>query len=1479
MKIIRNVLIVLAVFAVITGIAVLNASETTADKDYVVYYVIQDERLTVENYSIDCEGIYVTNSYVFFKTITGNGSTQVGTLPSTHNIVSRYVSTDLLDDGYVVNPEGNDVSGWFTESTFENKISPTSTMSTLDSDGDGVVYLYMKAARVYQVHYEARNFMHSEVQSPYWYDGHYLEKNHYSGYDRGHFEEVEYMVELIEGQTVPNTMADTDVLFSPGGTPYSSLAEQAGGRKDKSSYNMDAYTVGVQENVHWFLRDNVPDYPNVDVNNCTPVYPGLTVSSALDPDDDGIVTLYGTSTKEGYADAVWLFFITFAQEDLLGRNYGDDGYDGMTENIVLSASATKNGSRFTQNEALVFDLNSYAGFYYSGPPVFTSMTGGADATSNISVAGNEVTITGTEVFHNVPYYHVGVVFKYHRESVQITVSGEDSETVTGYYGRDIQLPSTFASHTLYEWVTSGLSNNIWSYGVYYYYTVSLADLDAVNPSITATWQEGSPETIYTLVYHSRVDGSAIVPTMITNDGFISLPMITCEGYSHLGWALVDPDELIDYDTSTLVIYPGRTTFTPSSVSSEYKTVPDGEHPNLITIHMYAVWCTTYSIVFDANGGDGSMDPIGPINVTEYVSLPANTFTRNNYEFVGWAVSPSGTVAYADMASVIGLSTQSHDQVTLYAIWSSNSYFVVFDGNNATSGSMASESVDKGDPVTLIANEYARTGYIFSGWSTTRNGPLAYEDEATFTPDSSVSLFAIWTPITYYIEFNANGGEGSMSRMEVQYDQSAGLTHNTFTNGLSTFHGWACSDGNTYSNGFMIRNLTAENGATVTMYAIWSQYYIQYNANNGSGHYDTVTVTMGAPYTIPADEFSPGQVGEIFMYWCTTNDGTGDRYYVGDVVTEDLAAEGQTFMLYAYWESYVYYIAFDANGGTGTMETIEVHGEQTVTLTNEFTCANHHFLGWAKNPQATVALYHNGQTVSEIGTGEYGETITLYAIWSEKVVTVTVSGLKYVDNGNLRTLGDISGELAFGTAGDILTHDLLTLTLGSTYSSYSEYRYNDRTFYLTTWHFTIDEENYSDAYGSVLYIAEGVETITITAEYMEFRGYFRYNINNGSATDPIITTIGLERDNGRYIATDNLSDCPFVFEGYQFCMWSRSANSISDPTRAESLYQYNSDSAEQYYDFYAVWIKIEVTGTYHYTGQQIIPTYTVTAVYGTTESVLTPSTVIFENNVNVGTATMTVTLSLTYLSESFSQVFFILPEEGVTIHYILVDGRGGSSTVTGDWNSMSGIPFPTVTPNSGYSFHEWVKVTMVDGRIVAMVHVTYSQTLLESQMETGCTYMAIYTKGDSISFNSNGGTGSMNAQEFTSEWSTLSANTFTKNGYVFLGWSLTSDGPVVYTDRTPLFRISGLSTSDNQNVLYAVWAPYTYTSVVDWNADGEPDPMQMMLNNGDMPMNAEDIMVEAVISDKEGIGLILRIGAVTFALVCAAGAAMIISRRK
>ena len=76
---------------------------------------------------------------------------------------------------------------------------------------------------------------------------------------------------------------------------------------------------------------------------------------------------------------------------------------------------------------------------------------------------------------------------------------------------------------------------------------------------------------------------------------------------------------------------------------------------------------TYTIVYDANGGSGEMEP----TVAAYdadVRLAWNGFTRAGYVFAGWARRASGSVVYEQGEEVRNLSAAQGGVVTLYAVW-------------------------------------------------------------------------------------------------------------------------------------------------------------------------------------------------------------------------------------------------------------------------------------------------------------------------------------------------------------------------------------------------------------------------------------------------------------------------------------------------------------------------------------------------------------------------------------------------------------------------------------------------------------------------------------------------------------------------------------------------------------------------------------------------------------------------------------------
>ncbi|MBR4118152.1 MAG: InlB B-repeat-containing protein [Methanocorpusculum sp.] len=91
----------------------------------------------------------------------------------------------------------------------------------------------------------------------------------------------------------------------------------------------------------------------------------------------------------------------------------------------------------------------------------------------------------------------------------------------------------------------------------------------------------------------------------------------------------------------------------------------------------------------------------------------------------------------------------------------------------------------------------------------------------------------------------------------------------------------------------------------------------------------------------------------------------------------------------------------------------------------------------------------------------------------------------------------------------------------------------------------------------------------------------------------------------------------------------------------------------------------------------------------------------------------------------------------------------------------------------------------------------------------------------VKFNENGGTGSMADQSFTYGTSqALTANTFSKTGYSFEGWSETEGGNVKYSDGD---SVSNLAESGTVN-LYAVWKINKYTINFDTQGGSTINPI-------------------------------------------------------
>ena len=105
------------------------------------------------------------------------------------------------------------------------------------------------------------------------------------------------------------------------------------------------------------------------------------------------------------------------------------------------------------------------------------------------------------------------------------------------------------------------------------------------------------------------------------------------------------------------------------------------------------------------------------------------------------------------------------------------------------------------------------GYAFAGWTPSK---------ITADMTGPQTVRANWTANNYTIEYNANGGTGTMAPTHATYDSEVIVEQNAFVRPGFTFKGWALEESGdvVYAPGQSVMNLTAKAGGVITLYAKW-----------------------------------------------------------------------------------------------------------------------------------------------------------------------------------------------------------------------------------------------------------------------------------------------------------------------------------------------------------------------------------------------------------------------------------------------------------------------------------------------------------------------------------------------------------------------------------------------------------------------------------------------------------------------------------
>ena len=140
--------------------------------------------------------------------------------------------------------------------------------------------------------------------------------------------------------------------------------------------------------------------------------------------------------------------------------------------------------------------------------------------------------------------------------------------------------------------------------------------------------------------------------------------------AHITWVIdgkVVAEE--DYLKGTMPSFKGSTDKAPDD---NYRYTFTGWSPEVVVAEEDATYTAQYSatarvfytITFNANGGEGSMEP-QRFEVGVDTALNTNAFTREGYKFIGWNTAADGSGApYADEGAILELT----GDMTLYAQW-------------------------------------------------------------------------------------------------------------------------------------------------------------------------------------------------------------------------------------------------------------------------------------------------------------------------------------------------------------------------------------------------------------------------------------------------------------------------------------------------------------------------------------------------------------------------------------------------------------------------------------------------------------------------------------------------------------------------------------------------------------------------------------------------------------------------------------------
>ena len=340
------------------------------------------------------------------------------------------------------------------------------------------------------------------------------------------------------------------------------------------------------------------------------------------------------------------------------------------------------------------------------------------------------------------------------------------------------------------------------------------------------------EQTYTLTFNANggtLDENTSEYTFSESGAEATFPMPTKTGYTFGGWKLVSNDGTwVDNTIGTDGLYAGNTVYVVEywgNASFEAQWTP-----------------TQYTLKFEGTGV--SVDSL-TYTIESDSTLP--TAEKTGYEHTGWLVSVGdGSWIQGTVVATDKLLTGEYGNATFTPVYKAKTY-----------------------TITWVSGEYTQTSEYTYGASIYRLEPVAkqgytadWDSEVPATmPAEDITFTAVYTPVTYYLRLNLNGGTGAES---FEYSSETDTVLPTPTRSGAQFLGWkVTSTAGNWTQNSLLPGGTSIKGkyGNTTLTAQWKldSFAVTWVAGDTTKvthwYYGMTPSYDGTPYKSPDESYS------------------------------------------------------------------------------------------------------------------------------------------------------------------------------------------------------------------------------------------------------------------------------------------------------------------------------------------------------------------------------------------------------------------------------------------------------------------------------------------------------------------------------------------------------------------------------------------------------------------------------------------------